>query len=107
MKDLSLDTSKLTVRHALNIQSNFEDFPTRTDFLYDLVRVLSEAEKLYVPFQVNEIWHDFVHISSKKTYQEFILDQVEDGWVEIVKDKPKHKKFYTFKLIKHPWMKNK
>lgn len=106
MKDLSLDLSKLTIRHALNIQSNFDDFPTREDFLYDLVRVLSDADKLYNTFQVSELWHDFVHITSKKTYQEFILDQVEDGWVKIIGYKPKHKKYYTFKLIKHPWMKN-
>jgi len=104
MKDLTIDKSKLTLRHALDIQSNFEDYPTREDFLYDLISVLTNNEKLNIPFQVNEIWHEFIEVPKGRSYQEYILDAVEDGWVEIIED-TSNKKFYTFKLIKHPWMK--
>lgn len=110
--NLEINFDLLPIKYVLGIQTNFDDYPTNLDFLFDLVCVLSKNELLYKEWYVTEIWGDLLEVDFEKlktTYQSLVRKLVKEGYVDEVGGpektvKHKNEKFVLFKLNKHPWM---
>jgi len=108
--DLSIDKSKLKIKHFLFIHKECEDYPTTQDYLFELINELEINEMLYEPFGVvfcrRKLYStmgekDNTHQNHLEMLKEFekegYLEKVEKGGIRTIK----------FKLKTHPWIKIK
>lgn len=107
--NLSIDKSKLKIKHFLFIHKECEDFPTTEDYLFELINELEINEMLHEPFGVVFCRRKLYYIIGKKdnTHNDHLkmlenfekdgyLKKVEEGGIRTVK----------FKLKTHPWLKD-
>jgi len=105
--NLEIDRNKLKVKHFLNIQAETIGYPSKEDYLYELVNLIDEQEKKFDSwFVVSWLQRKIcTNISLEEHLQ--MLDELEsDGYIYKFNEGDGRSKYPTYKFKNHPWIKD-
>jgi hypothetical protein len=94
-----INKNKVQIKLLLNIQHHFEDYPTDEDFLFDLVKVLFEINKINDFWTIPEVHPLMNKLPKGGSHSKIINNLISKGFIEKTKIENKQ----HFKIKKHLW----
>jgi hypothetical protein len=103
---LEIDRTKLKIKHFLDIQQETVGYPSLEDFLYEMIIALAEHDLTDEFVGTQFIKSRCCSSAPKEKHEEFYNELVKLGYLKINEDALAKNRSTTYKLIKHPWMKD-
>ena len=96
---LNINEKELETKYYLRVYTKLEEFPTKTDYLFEIVSFLQDEGMLNDDFKASQIKKAFSNLIQTKEINEVLDSLVDDGYFDSDNNSPK-----KYKLVKHEWI---